>query len=106
MFRAPAGVLPETARTWEKMTATRDNQQGGKVGRIAYALRALGKNDLPGTITVNDKLYTHEQTIKHDFFAATGFYRDEQGGRAVLKMGRTTRFAGVPLKWIGRWLCR
>jgi RIO-like serine/threonine protein kinase len=44
-------------------------------------------------------------TAKHDFWAATGFYEDDSGDRAVLKMYRTTRFAGAPLQWLGRWQC-
>jgi RIO-like serine/threonine protein kinase len=69
-------------------------------------MRALGANDLPETISVNDRAYRHEKTVKHDFFAATGFYRAEDGSRGVLKIGRTTRFFGLPLKWVGRRLCQ
>ena len=36
----------------------------------------------------------------------TGFYLNDAGKRVVLKMSRTEDFAGVPLSWIGRWLCR
>ncbi len=69
-------------------------------------MRALGKADLPKTITVAGQTYQHEATIKHDFFAATAFYLDPAGRRAVLKIGRVTDFAGVSLEWLGRWLCR
>jgi hypothetical protein len=42
-------------------------------------------------------------TYKHDFFAATGLYQcgDEL---AVLKLGRTTPFLGLPMDWAGRLL--
>jgi hypothetical protein len=47
-----------------------------------------------------------ESTIKHDFFAATGFYDDAAGRRVVLKVARVVDCAGLPLKWAGKWLCR
>jgi hypothetical protein len=75
--------------------------------RTIYSLRALGRADLPPTFTVGNHTYSHEKTIKHDFFAATGFYkRDSDGRRAVLKVGRTQDYAGVPLQWLGKWLCQ
>jgi hypothetical protein len=74
--------------------------------RTIYALRALGRADLPGTFTLAGAVYVHEKTVKHDFFAATGFYRGESDDRrVVLKVGRTHDYAGLPLKWLGRWLC-
>ena len=39
------------------------------------------------------------------FFAATGFYTDPSGRLVVLKAGRTEEFMGVPLLWLGKWLC-
>jgi hypothetical protein len=74
--------------------------------RVAYSMRALGRSDLPAQITVGGVAFQQLQTIKHDFFAATGFYDNASGERVVLKMGRTEEFAGVPLRWLGRWLCR
>ena len=74
--------------------------------RPAYALRALGRSDLPATLSLSGVEYQHVATIKHDFFAATGFYDDSKGRRVVLKVGRVVECAGVPLKWIGKWLCR
>jgi hypothetical protein len=74
--------------------------------RTIYSLRALGRADLPATFTLGNHTYAHEKTIKHDFFAATGFYRRQSDGRrAVLKVGRTQDYAGVPLQWLGKWLC-
>lgn len=68
-------------------------------------MRALGRRDLPPSITVNGCTYLHERTIKHDFWAVTGFYQSAEKQRVVLKMSRTEDFAGVPLSWVGRWLC-
>jgi RIO-like serine/threonine protein kinase len=74
--------------------------------RIVYSMRALGKRDLPATIEVAGETFRHEKTVKHDFWAVTGFYLNDKGKRVVLKMSRTEDFAGFPLQWIGRWLCR
>jgi hypothetical protein len=69
-------------------------------------MRALGKSALPTELTFGSATWRLARTIKHDFFAATGFYKNDAGRRAVLKMSRSADFAGLPLAWIGRWLCR
>jgi len=74
-------------------------------GRLAYWMRALGQHDLPDRLEVSGRTLRRLETAKHDFWAATGFYQDESGGRAVLKVYRTAAFAGVPLRWLGRWQC-
>ena len=80
--------------------------QPARPDRVAYSMRALGKAGLPPEFTLNGVTYRHARTVKHDFFAATAFYRDHAGTTVVLKAGRTGDFAGVPLLWLGRWLCR
>lgn len=83
-----------------------DPSQPPSRGFKLYSMRALGREDLPAEVSAEDgRVFRRTQTIKHDFFAATGFYADEQGGKAVLKMGRTITFWGVPLAWTGRMLC-
>src|SRR3954469_3281511 len=74
--------------------------------RVAYCMRALGKSGLPREVVLKGTKYRLWRTIKHDFFAATAFYRDAGGRTVVLKASRTGDFAGVPLLWLGRWLCR
>ncbi len=75
--------------------------------RGAYAMRALGRDELPQSIQVGDQVFRREIIVKHDFWAATGFYRhDRSGRRVVLKVARTADYAGIPLEWAGRWLCR
>jgi len=74
-------------------------------GRLAYWMRALGREDLPARLEISGGTLRHVATAKHDFWAATGFYEDDAGRRAVLKIYRKTRFAGVPLRWLGRWQC-
>jgi hypothetical protein len=66
-------------------------------------LRALGKQEMPETITLADGEYLHLRTFKHDFFAATGLY-DGPSGKVVLKIGRAVGLFGLPLSWIGRYL--
>jgi hypothetical protein len=75
-------------------------------GRLAYWMRALGRGDLPATLELSGRRLRHVATAKHDFWAATGFYEDDAGARVVLKAYRTARFAGAPLRWLGRWQCR
>ena len=74
--------------------------------RAAYSMRALGRAGLPRTFTLDGRIYSLRRTMKHDFFAATALYSDDAGREVVLKVSRTTDFAGVPLLWVGRWLCR
>lgn len=69
-----------------------------------YWLRALGRNTLPETLEVDASSYSLVQTLKHDFYAATGVYRDARGEGVVLKVNRTTPCAGIPLTWLGRYL--
>ena len=71
---------------------------------VLYNMRAFGKGTLPPTITCGGVTYQHEQTIKHDFWAVTGFYVGPDGNRVVLKCGRTAEFFGVGMQWIGRYL--
>lgn len=75
-------------------------------GRLAYWMRALGREDLPQVVEVSGQSLRRVATAKHDFWAATGFYEDALGGRAVLKAYRTAPFAGASLRWLGRWQCR
>ena len=72
---------------------------------MAYSLRALGKNGLPEALSIAGKHYRLTKSVKHDFFAATGFYSDDHGTLVVLKMARIVDFAGVPLRWLGKWIC-
>lgn len=63
---------------------------------------------MPGSVWCEGRRFDHVETFKHDFFAATGLYRDEAAGAlAVLKLGRQTPLPlSVPAAWIGRFLTR
>ena len=80
--------------------------RGAGVPRVAYAMRALGRRDLPPALSIAGKIYRHQKTVKHDFFAATGFYDHADGERVVLKVGRVNDYCGFPCLWLGKWLCR
>lgn len=72
------------------------------MSRTLWFMHALGQTGLPRTAEVSGKLYTLETTIKHDFWAGTGFYREaEDGRRIVIKINRR-----VSMRFIGRWLAR
>ena len=75
-----------------------------KQGTPAW-LKALGRRELPQTITCRGVTYRRVQVFKHDFFAATGLYRSDQG-LVVYKVGRVVDLCGFPLAWLGQWLCR
>ena len=78
------------------------------MARTLWWMHALGEAGLPRT------LYSRgvgemslERIVKHDFWAATGFYRRERDGmRLVVKINRREPALGIPLRWAGRWLCR
>src|SRR6476620_8377510 len=72
----------------------------------AYSMRALGRRNLPESLTLDGVIWRHARTYKHDFWAVTGFYENDRGQRAVLKMGRIEPFMGLGLERIGRFLCR
>src|SRR5271170_1954453 len=69
-----------------------------------YAFRALGRQNLPESINIQGRQCQLLQTVKHDFYAVTGFYETSDGQRLVLKIGRTAPFFLIPLKWLGRHL--
>lgn len=60
---------------------------------------------MPPVVTCNGRLLEHIETLKHDFFAATGLYRGPEG-LAVLKLGRQTDLLTLPMKWMARYLTR
>lgn len=66
-------------------------------------LYALPHGELPATLTCNGVRYERVETFKHDFFAATGLYR-AGAELAVAKIGRTTDFLTLPMRWLGAFL--
>ena len=91
---------------------------------ISHHFRAWGRKKLPENIIVKNHRYQLKRIFKHDFFAATALYQLEQKSNAgispatvkdadgtaavqvVLKLGRGSDFLGLPLRWLGRAICR
>ncbi len=65
--------------------------------------RALGANDPPQQITVGNQNYRCAEIFKHDSWAATARY-ENQDHRIVVKFNREQSIFGLPMKWLGRWL--
>lgn len=57
---------------------------------------ALGNKELPVSIEVEGESWEKVKTFKHDFFAATGLYRNESGKTLVLKVFRQHSFFLLP----------
>lgn len=65
--------------------------------------RALGSNDPPKTIEVCNQIYLRSEVFKHDSWAATAQY-ENQDHRIVVKFNREQPICGLPMRWLGRWL--
>jgi len=66
---------------------------------------ACGQAGLPKQINCRGKKWQLETIFKHDFFACTGRYLNEQSKeQIVLKISRLQSFLGIPYAWIGRFL--
>ena len=90
---------------------------------LAYQLKACGRKGLSETLTLAGQRYRQVSVFKHDFFAATALYQREGNGsvlvektdqrqgcvlpeKLILKWSRSSDFLGLPLGWLGAWLCR
>ena len=67
--------------------------------------RALGRQDAPSEVHVDGQDFRLERTIKHDSWAATAIYANEQR-RIVCKFNRVEPILFLPCRWLGRWLAR
>ena len=75
--------------------------------QVFYFMHALGRDALPERVEAAGHTFQIVEFVKHDFFAATGFYKDATTGEmAVLKIARTQSFLGLPMQWLGRTLAR
>jgi hypothetical protein len=57
---------------------------------------ALGDGQLPESVNVANKMWHKVKTFKHDFFAATGLYKNDQEEVSVLKIFRPRSFLLLP----------
>jgi hypothetical protein len=79
------------------------------MAQVIWWMHALGRDGLPPRLSAGGVDYALEKTVKHDFWAGTGFYRivngPDAGRLAVAKINRRLPAFGIlPLRWIGRWL--
>lgn len=68
-------------------------------------LRALGRQEPPAVVHIDNQVYQLIEVFKHDSWAATAVY---QGGakKIVCKFNRRQSVLGMPMGWLGRWLAR
>ena len=69
-------------------------------------LRALGADEPPRYVSVQGTRYQLAVPLKHDSWAATAIYADDEGKRITCKFGRTQSVFGIPMSWLGRLLAR
>jgi hypothetical protein len=67
-------------------------------------LRALGHGDPPEQVTVRARTYRRVSILKHDSWAATALYRNQEGEQIICKFNRTQPIFGIPMAWVGRIL--
>lgn len=73
--------------------------------RLKNDMYACGQAGLPKQIYCEGKPWQLDTVFKHDFFACTGRYRNEQTNeQIVLKISRLQSFFGIPCTWIGHFL--
>lgn len=67
--------------------------------------RALGNQDPPKIIQIKNKFYQQTEILKHDSWAATAIYQNEQE-KIICKFNRHEPIFGLPMQWLGNWLAR
>lgn len=66
--------------------------------------RALGKNDPPPEIIVENKSFFLVRVFKHDSWAATALYQSAEKKKIVCKFNRHQPIFILPMSWLGRRL--
>ncbi|MGI9518819.1 MAG: hypothetical protein ACR2NP_17315, partial [Pirellulaceae bacterium] len=88
------------------MTTKSDSAATQPTVRARPALfRALGHQEPPEFVEINQRRYQRVETYKHDSWAATGLYRHEDD-LVVCKFNREQPIFLLPMKWLGRRLAR
>jgi len=67
--------------------------------------RALGNSEPPCEIVVDGLVLQHQETIKHDSWAATAIYANESQ-KVVCKFNRTQAIVFLPMRWLGKILAK
>lgn len=75
-----------------------------------HLYRQLRGKELPETFDFRGIAYRHLKLLKRDFYAAVGLYERlleaDLPRQVLLKVYHTESLWGLPLGWLGRWLCR
>ena len=74
------------------------------VKKRSSLFRALGHQEPPVSVWVNNVEFKLYEVFKHDSWAATASYNAEDGSGLVCKFNRTAPIGLIPMKWLGRWL--
>ncbi len=77
-----------------------------KVRPRPKTLRALGTNEPPLQVTVDDCVFERVCVFKHDSWAATALYASESERHIVCKFNRTVSIGPIPMRWLGTALAR
>src|SRR5579864_5255993 len=78
----------------------------GLIGGRPKLFRALGAEDPPAAIELEQRSHRRVAILKHDSWAATAVYADERGHRVACKFNRVNRLLLFPMAWLGRRLAR
>lgn len=78
----------------------------GVIPRRPNLFRALGHEEPPAAIDIDERRYFREAVLKHDSWAATAVFSDASGHRIACKFNRTHRLFLLPMGWLGRHLAR
>ncbi|MBI2297738.1 MAG: hypothetical protein HYU66_02085, partial [Armatimonadetes bacterium] len=68
--------------------------------------RALGRREPPEVVTISGRTYRQVEVLKHDSWAATARYADDDGHQVACKFGRRQPLLFLPAAWLGRRLAR
>ncbi|GEM_PF-1476523 len=74
-----------------------------KVRPRSALFRALGKEEPPANIEINQRYYQLLEIYKHDSWAATAIYVSGKD-KIVCKFNRQQAILGIPMHWLGRRL--
>lgn len=86
----------------QPISETQPEPAGPATARPSF-LRALGENDVPKWVTVNNRTFQRVEVFKHDSWAATAVYRCGKQ-HIVCKHNRTQPIFFCPMSWLGHYL--
>jgi hypothetical protein len=76
----------------------------GQVRKRPATFRALGNDEPPVEVSIGGETYRCVSVFKHDSWAATALYANDNGEQAICKFNRRQPIGIVPMRWLGRTL--